>query len=72
MEKPETLADFYKNKFNWMPENLKNELGHFNVFTLAPFVGDKAQPIPYKRRDFLKLVWPKGTAMSILQIRWSK
>lgn len=62
MEKPETLADFYKNKFNWMPENLKNELGHFNVFTLAPFVGDKAQPIPYKRRDFFKISLAKGNS----------
>lgn len=62
MEKPESLVDFYKNKFDWMPENLKNEMGHFNVFTLEPFVGDKAQPIPYKRRDFYKISLAKGNS----------
>lgn len=62
MEKTESLTDFYKNKFDWMPENLKNEMGHFNVFTLEPFVGDKAQPIPYKRRDFYKISLAKGNS----------
>jgi AraC family transcriptional activator of pobA len=62
MEKPESLADFYKNKFDWMPENFKNEMGHFNVFTLEPFVGEKAKPIPYKRRDFYKIMLVKGNS----------
>ena len=62
MEKPESLADFYKNKFDWMPENFKNEMGHFNVFPLEPFVGEKAQPIPYKRRDFYKISLAKGNS----------
>jgi hypothetical protein len=42
MEKIETIEEFYKRKFDWMPDNLKNEIGHFNVFNLEPFVGDKA------------------------------
>ena len=62
MEKPESLADFYKNKFDWMPDNFKNEMGHFNVFPLEPFVGEKAQPIPYKRRDFYKISLAKGNS----------
>lgn len=62
MEKPESLADFYKNKFDWMPDNFKNEIGHFNVFTLEPFIGEKAQPIPYKRRDFYKISLAKGNS----------
>ena len=62
MEKPESLADFYKNKFDWMPDNFKNEMGHFNVFTLEPFIGEKAQPIPYKRRDFYKISLAKGNS----------
>ena len=62
MEKPESLADFYKNKFDWMPDNFKNEMGHFNVFPLEPFVGKKAQPIPYKRRDFYKISLAKGNS----------
>jgi len=56
MDKTETLEDFYKRKFNWIPENLRNEIGHFNVFSLDPFVGKRAKPVPYKRRDFYKIM----------------
>jgi AraC family transcriptional activator of pobA len=52
MNKVETIEEFYKRKFDWMPDNIRNEIGHFNVFSLEPFVGDKAQPVPYKRRVF--------------------
>jgi AraC family transcriptional activator of pobA len=62
MEKIETIEEFYKKKFDWIPENLKNEIGHFNVFDLEPFVGDKAQPVPYKRRDFYKIMLVKGNS----------
>jgi AraC-like DNA-binding protein len=63
MEKVETIREFYKTKFNWVPENILNEIGHFNVFTLDPFVGKNASPVPYKRRDYFKvmLVIGKGT-----------
>lgn len=56
MEKIESIEEFYKRKFDWMPENLKEGLGHFNVFDLEPFVGEMARPIPYKRRDFYKIM----------------
>lgn len=56
MDKIESIEDFYKNKFNWMPDNIRNEIGHFNVFRLEPFVGDRAKPVPYKRRDFYKIM----------------
>lgn len=62
MNKIETIEDFYKRKFDWMPENLKNEIGHFNVFRLEPFLGDKAQPVPYKRRDFYKIMLVEGNS----------
>jgi AraC family transcriptional regulator, transcriptional activator of pobA len=62
MEKIETLEEFYKKKFDWMPDNIKNEIGHFNVFSLEPFVGDKAQPVPYKRRDFYKIMLVAGSS----------
>jgi AraC family transcriptional regulator, transcriptional activator of pobA len=32
MDKIETIEEFYKRKFDWMPDNLKNEIGHFNNF----------------------------------------
>lgn len=60
MSKVETIEEFYKRKFAWMPDNIKNEIGHFNVFKLDPFVGDKAQPVPYKRRDYFKIMLVMG------------
>jgi AraC-like DNA-binding protein len=62
MNKVETIEDFYKRKFDWMPENLKNEIGHFNVFRVEPYIGDKAQPVPFKRRDFYKITFVKGNS----------
>jgi AraC-like DNA-binding protein len=62
MDKMETLEDFYKHKFDWMPDTLRNEIGHFNIFRLEPFVGDKAQPVPYKRRDFFKIMLVAGNS----------
>jgi len=56
MNKVESLQDFYKRKFDWMPDNLKNEIGHFNVFKLDPFVGSNARPVPYQRRDYYKIM----------------
>lgn len=56
MNKIETLEELYKRKFDWMPDNIRNEIGHFNVFRLDPFVGDKAKPVPYKRRDYYKIM----------------
>lgn len=52
MDKIETLEELYKRKFDgaafhWMPDTIRNEIGHFNVFRLDPFVGDKATPVPY-------------------------
>lgn len=44
MRKVETIEEFYKRKFDWMPDNIRNEIGYFNVFKLDPFVGRNAQP----------------------------
>lgn len=55
MEKAQTIEDFYKDKFNWIPENIKKEIGHFNVFKLDDFIGKKAKPMPYNRKDYYKI-----------------
>lgn len=52
----ETIEEFYKRKFDWIPENLKNEIGHFNLFPLEPTLPGKSKPLPYKRRDFYKIM----------------
>jgi AraC-like DNA-binding protein len=56
VNKIETIEEFYKRKFNWIPENIKNEIGHFNVFQHEPVEPGKARSIPYKRRDFYKIM----------------
>jgi AraC-like DNA-binding protein len=38
-----------------MPDNLKKEIGHFNIFKLDDFVGCNAKPIPYSRKDYFKI-----------------
>ncbi|MFN7115381.1 MAG: helix-turn-helix domain-containing protein [Saprospiraceae bacterium] len=60
MEKVESIEEFYKRKFGWLPDNIKNEIGHFNVFPLHPFVGERAKPAPYKKRDYYKIMLIKG------------
>ena len=45
-----------------MPDSVRNEIGHFNVFPLDPFVGNQAKPIPYKRRDFYKIMLIVGNS----------
>lgn len=55
MAKVETIEDLYRNKVGTIPENLHEGIGHFNVFRLEPFVGAKARPVPYKKRDYYKI-----------------
>jgi AraC family transcriptional activator of pobA len=55
MSNIETLEDFYKRKCNWLPDSLRNEIGHFNVFKLEPFAGNNTKPVPYKKRDYFKI-----------------
>lgn len=60
MSKIETIEDFYKNKFNYLPENLKNDIGHFNVFKLEDCYIEGAKPINYARRDYYKITMVRG------------
>ena len=62
MNKVETIAAFYKRKFEWMPDNLKKEMGHFNIFKLEPLTGTNATSIPYKRRDYFKIMLVVGNS----------
>jgi AraC-like DNA-binding protein len=62
MNSVETIEEFYKAKNYRMPDNLRNEIGHFNVFRLEPFVGSNAKPVPYRRRDYFKIMLVLGNA----------
>ena len=59
MEKLEILEDFYSKK-DCLPEKLRNDIGHFNVFRLEPFVGKNAKPAPYRQRDYFKVILSFG------------
>lgn len=61
MRKVETIEEFYKRKFEGVPENVRSEIGHFNVFKLDPFVGSNAKPVPYTRRDYFKIMLVIGS-----------
>lgn len=60
MEKVETLEEFYKRKLDWMPENIRNEIGHFNIFSHEVVEEGKNKLLPYKRRDFHKIMFVLG------------
>ncbi|HET6767591.1 MAG TPA: helix-turn-helix transcriptional regulator [Chitinophagaceae bacterium] len=62
MGKVETIEEFYKKKFDWIPDNLRNEIGHFNIFKLPPYVEGQPPSIPYKRRDFYKVMLVMGNS----------
>jgi AraC family transcriptional activator of pobA len=60
MDKIETIEEFYKRKFNWIPENIRDEIGHFNIFQHEPIEPGKIKPLPYKRRDYYKIMLVVG------------
>lgn len=60
MATTETLEDFYKQKFNWLPDNLSQDIGHFNVFRTEDCYQAGAKPVQYSRRDFYKVSLFRG------------
>lgn len=62
MSKTETLQDFYQHKFNWLPDNLQSDLGHFNVFRREECVAPQGgSTVSYSRRSFYKISLARGT-----------
>lgn len=60
MANRESLEDFYQHKFNWLSDNLKQDIGHFNVFRVEDTLAPGATPIHYARRDFYKISLIRG------------
>jgi AraC family transcriptional regulator, transcriptional activator of pobA len=56
----ETLEDFYKGKLNWLPDNIKNDIGHFNVFRTEDCLETTGAQVVYSRRDFYKIALIRG------------
>lgn len=55
MEKTQSIEEFYSVKLNWVPDNIRKEIGHFNVFKLDDFAGTHPKPVPYSRKDYYKI-----------------
>jgi len=55
MEKMQSLEEFYQSKFDRVPENIRNGVGHFNVFAIDEYIGNNAKPVVYSRKDYFKI-----------------
>jgi AraC family transcriptional activator of pobA len=60
LTKTETIEDFYKHKFDYLPVSFRQDVGHFNVFCLEDCLGPNAKPVQYSRRDFYKISLIRG------------
>ncbi|HLZ90045.1 MAG TPA: helix-turn-helix transcriptional regulator [Puia sp.] len=55
MEHTQSPKDTHGEKPDWLPANLKKEMGHFNVFRLSDVLGKPHGPMPYRRIDYFKI-----------------
>lgn len=74
MDKIESVEEFYRRKVSWIPDNLRHEIGHFNVFRVEPVAPGNLPTVPYKRRDFFKITLVVGNnkvlfADKVLQVQ---
>lgn len=74
MPQIEKIEDIYRARNEWLPSDLRNELGHFNVFRLDHYIGKSAKPAPYRKRDWynITLVYGPGKylyADKIIEVR---
>ena len=62
MKQTHTIEDFYRYRFNAVPDRLRQEIGHCNVFTIEDYVAHNAESIPFIRRDYYKISLIMGPA----------
>lgn len=55
----ESIADFYKQKVVQMPPDMKDGVGHFNVFRMEDCISTGTE-IRYARRDYYKITLIRG------------
>jgi AraC-like DNA-binding protein len=61
VRKSESIQAFYEERFHWIPNEIKNSLGHFNVFQLQyPIIGKGAKDLEYGRREWYNIVLVAG------------
>lgn len=59
--KLEKIEDFYNRKFGWLPDNIRKDFGHFNIFLLEDHRDGKLRPVPYRKRDYYKITLLQGS-----------
>ena len=62
MIQKKVFGDLYNHKFDWLPETIKKEIGHFSISRLEPYVEGGPTSIPFKKRDFYKIMIVKGNS----------
>ncbi|MDO5614693.1 MAG: helix-turn-helix domain-containing protein [Cruoricaptor ignavus] len=65
MSKSEKLEQFYDQKFGWLPDNLRKDFGHFNVFVLEDHSDGNTRIVPYRRRDYYKITFLKSNGAEV-------
>lgn len=60
MTKIETIEDFYRKKKKPVPENIKGDIGHFNVFKMEDFSMSRQGTVQYNRRNYYKVALLRG------------
>ncbi len=53
MSKVETIEEFYHRKFDWIPYNIRNDIGHFNIFQHEPVEPDSTAFKPIASSELL-------------------
>ena len=62
MDNAETIEEFYQRNFDWIPETIRQDIGHFNVFRLTPHLINNAKPASPRKRDYFKISLVIGSA----------
>lgn len=62
MSKTEEIKEFYNQKFGWLPDNIRKDLGHFNIFVHEDHRDGKVRTVPYRKRDYFKITFMQGNA----------
>lgn len=57
-----SLEDFYQRNAAPLPDGIKSEIGHFNVFEAEKLFDKKTgtRVMPYSRREYYKISWLRG------------
>ena len=56
----QTLEELYTSRNAWLPFDLRNELGHFNVFRLDDVGGKGVNSYPIRKRDWYNITLVHG------------